>query len=228
MLTNSPADPILNKNIFRVIAMKYKAILYDIDGTLLDTFDMNMYPLMQIIREELGQECTLEQLRPFYAQPGLKTMTDLGIRDVDGVYARWVAYVNAYEKGAVPYPGMEDALGRIRAAGIRQAVVSSKMHRQYEIDMGRYHMDAFMETAVLAEDTEKHKPDPAPILECLRRMELQPEDVIYIGDALSDLQAARNAGVDFGLAGWGSVLTDCYPGTYRFETTEEFCRFVTE
>ena len=86
--------------------MKYKAILYDIDGTLLDTFDMNMYPLMQIIREELGQEWTLEQVRPFYAQPGLKTMEDLGIRDVETVYARWVAYVNAYEKGAVPYPGL--------------------------------------------------------------------------------------------------------------------------
>ena len=204
----------------------YKAILYDIDGTLLDTFDMNMYPLMQIIREELGQEWTLEQLRPFYAQPGLKTIAELGIRDVETVYARWVAYVNAYEKGAVPYPGMVDALTRIRAAGIRQAVVSSKMHRQYEIDMGRYGMDAYMETAVLAEDTERHKPDPAPILECLRRMGLRPEEVIYIGDTLSDLQAARNAGVDFGLAGWGTALTEAFPGIYRFETPAELYRFA--
>lgn len=209
--------------------MKYKAILYDIDGTLLDTLDMNMYPLIQIIREELGQEWTLEQVRPFYAQPGLKTIADLGIREVDAVYARWVAYVNAYEKGAVPYPGMVAALTRIRASGIRQAVVSSKMRRQYEIDMGRYSMDTFMETAVLAEDTQKHKPDPAPILECLRRMGLQPEDVIYIGDTLSDLQAARNAGVDFGLAGWGSVLSGPLPvNAYRFETTEDLCQFVME
>ena len=204
----------------------YKAILYDIDGTLLDTFDMNMYPLMQIIREELGQEWTLEQLRPFYAQPGLKTIAELGIRDVETIYARWVAYVNAYEKGAVPYPGMEDALRRIRAAGIRQAVVSSKMHRQYEIDMGRYGMDAYMETAVLAEDTERHKPDPAPILECLRRMGLRPEEVIYIGDTLSDLQAARNAGVDFGLAGWGTALTEAFPGINRLETPAELYRFA--
>jgi len=208
--------------------MKYKAIVYDIDGTLLDTFDMNMYPLIQIIREELGQERTLEQVRPFYAQPGLKTIADLGIRDVDTVYARWVAYVNAYEKGAVPYPGTEDALRRIRAAGIRQAVVSSKMHRQYEIDMGRHGLDVYMETAVLAEDTETHKPDPAPILECLRRMALQPEEVIYIGDTLSDLQAAQNAGVDFGLAGWAAALAEEFPGICRFDTTEEFCRFITE
>lgn len=206
--------------------MKYKAILYDIDGTLLDTFDMNMYPLMQIIREELGQEWTLEQVRPFYAQPGLKTIAELGIRDVDTVYARWVAYVNAYETGAVPYPGMVDALTRIREAGIRQAVVSSKMRRQYEIDMGRYGMDAYMETAVLAEDTESHKPDPAPILECLNRMNLRPEEVIYIGDTLPDLQAARNAGVAFGLAGWGTTLTEEFSGIYRFETPAELYRFA--
>lgn len=206
--------------------MKYKAILYDIDGTLLDTFDMNMYPLLRIIREELGQEWTLTQVRPFYAQPGLKTIADLGVRDVDTVYARWVAYVNAYEKGAVPYPGMVEALTRIRAAGIRQAVVSSKMHRQYAIDMGRHGLDAFMETAVLAEDTEKHKPDPAPILECLKRMELEPEDVLYIGDTVSDLRAAQNAGVDFGLAGWSSALTDNFPGMHRFESPEGLCRFV--
>ena len=181
---------------------QYKAVLYDLDGTLLDTYEMNMIPLQQIIREELGEERTLEQLRPFYSQPGLKTMADLGIQDVDGVYARWVEYVNNYEKGAVPYPGVEQVLQTFHAAGIRQAVVSSKMHKQYRIDMDRYGLDRYLETAVLAEDTILHKPHPDPILECLRRMDLSPTDVIYIGDAQSDLEAARNAGVDFGFAGW--------------------------
>ena len=181
---------------------QYKAVLYDLDGTLLDTYEMNMIPLRRIIREELGEDRTLEQLRPFYSQPGLKTMVDLGIRDVDGVYARWVEYVNNYEKGAVPYPGVEQVLQTFHAAGIRQAVVSSKMHAQYRIDMDRYGLDRYLETAVLAEDTLRHKPHPDPILECLRRMDLSPTDVIYIGDAQSDLDAARNAGVDFGFAGW--------------------------
>ncbi len=181
---------------------QYKAVLYDLDGTLLDTYEMNMIPLRRIIREELGEDRTLEQLRPFYSQPGLKTMKDLGIQDVDGVYARWVEYVNNYEKGAVPYPGVEQVLQTFHAAGIRQAVVSSKMHKQYRIDMDRYGLDQYMQTAVLAEDTILHKPHPDPILECLRRMDLSPDDAIYIGDAQSDLEAARNAGVDFGFAGW--------------------------
>ena len=181
---------------------KYKAVIYDIDGTLLNTVDQNMYTLIRIIKEELDEDWTFEQVVPFTAQPGLKTMADLGIQDVDGVYARWVEYVNNYEKGAVPYPGVEQVLQTFHAAGIRQAVVSSKMHKQYRIDMERYGLDRYLETAVLAEDTLRHKPHPDPILECLRRMDLSPTDVIYIGDAQSDLDAARNAGVDFGFAGW--------------------------
>lgn len=57
-----------------------------------------------------------------------------------------------------------------------------------------------MKTAVLANDTVKHKPDPEPLLECLKRLSLQPEDVIYIGDAHSDYLASKNAGIDFGYA----------------------------
>ena len=198
---------------------QYKAVLYDLDGTLLDTYEMNMIPLQQIIREELGEERTLEQLRPFYSQPGLKTMADLGIRDIDGVYARWVSYVNRYEKGAVPYPGIPEVLQTFQTTGIRQAVVSSKMHAQYRIDMDRWGLAQYMETAVLAEDTLRHKPHPDPILECLRRMDLTPDDVIYIGDAQSDLDAARNAGVDFGFAGWSGGAAS--PAAHHFHTPED-------
>lgn len=198
---------------------QYKAVLYDLDGTLLDTYEMNMIPLQQIIREELGEERTLEQLRPFYSQPGLKTMADLGIRDIDGVYARWVSYVNRYGKGAVPYPGIPEVLQTFQTTGIHQAVVSSKMHAQYRIDMDRWGLAQYMETAVLAEDTLRHKPHPDPILECLRRMDLTPDDVIYIGDAQSDLDAARNAGVDFGFAGWSGGAAS--PAAHHFHTPED-------
>ena len=184
---------------------QYKAIIYDIDGTLLNTLDMNMYPLMQIIREELGEDWTFEQVAVFSAQPGRKTLAQLGIRDIDTVYARWVRYVNEYGKGAEPFDGIPQLLAAARELGLRQAIVSSKHRKQYGIDMGPWGFDQLMETAVLCEDTGKHKPDPEPLLECLRRLELRAEEVLYVGDARSDLEAARNAGMAFAYAAWGSV-----------------------
>lgn len=206
---------------------QYKGIIYDIDGTLLNTVDMNLYPLLRIIQEETGETWTLEQVLPFYAQPGLKTMDDLGIRDKEKTYARWVTYVNAYEKGAQVYEGITAALAAIHHAGIRQGIVSSKMRRQYQIDVVSKGLDRYMETAVLAEDTLLHKPDPEPILECLRRMDLAPEEVLYVGDALSDYQAARSAGVDFGYAKWGSIFTEGLQDVpLRFERPEELVDFL--
>lgn len=184
---------------------RYKAIIYDIDGTLLNTLDQNMYTLMRIIKEELGEDWSYEELaRRFAAQPGLKTIADLGIRDVDNVYARWVRYVNAYGEGARPYDGVPELLEEVRRRGMLQAIVSSKRAPQYAIDMGRNGFDKLMAAAVLAEDTVRHKPDPEPLYECLGRLGLRVEDALYMGDARSDLEACRSVGMDFAYAKWGS------------------------
>lgn len=185
---------------------EYKAIIYDIDGTLLNTVVQNMYPLIQIIREELGEEWTFEQVVPFTAQPGMKTIADLGIRDVEGVYERWVRYVNSYGLDAVPFDGIPELLEHVRKKGIKQGVVSSKRRKQYGIDMVPYGFDKFMEAAILFEDTQIHKPDPTPLFECLRRMDVAPADALYVGDARADMEAARAAGMDFAYASWGSYF----------------------
>ena len=185
---------------------KYKAIIYDIDGTLLNTVDQNMYPLIRIIKEELNEDWTYEQVVPFTAQPGMKTIADLGIADVEGVYARWVRYVNEYGSGALPYDGIDELLAFAREKGLKQGIASSKRRKQYGIDMGRHGYDRLMDAAVLCEDTELHKPDPAPLLECLRRLGVEAGDALYMGDARSDMVAARAAGMDFAYASWGSFF----------------------
>ena len=60
----------------------YKAIIFDIDGTLLNTVDQNMYPLIRIIKEELDEDWTYEQVVPFTANPGMRTLQILGIKDL--------------------------------------------------------------------------------------------------------------------------------------------------
>ena len=183
---------------------EYKAIIYDIDGTLLNTVDQNMYTLIRIIKEELDEDWTYEQVVPFTALPGLKTIADLGIADVDRVYARWVRYVNEYGPGAAAYEGVSELLAFVRERGLKQGIVSSKRRPQYGIDMGRHGYDKLMDAAVLFEDTTVHKPDPTPLLECLRRLGVEAKDALYMGDARSDMVAARAAGMDFAYASWGS------------------------
>lgn len=186
---------------------KYKAILYDIDGTLLNTLDMNMIPLLRIIEEETGQRWTYEDVLKFVPYPGMKVMEELRITDKETVYKRWVKYVNEYEGGAVLYDGISQVLNTL-GSHFLQAVVSAKTREQYEIDVVSKGLNQYIKAAVLADDTKKHKPDPEPLLLCLERLGLSADEALYIGDSFSDYSAAKNAGIDFGYAKWGSVSSE--------------------
>ena len=183
----------------------YRAILYDIDGTLLNTRDMNLYPLLRIIQEELGETWTMEQVLKYTAYAGRQVMAELGIRDPETVYARWVRYVNEYPEPAALFPGLERVLPALHRAGWIQAIVSSKRKAQFDIDMAGKGILPYFATAVLEEDTAAHKPDPAPLLLCLERLGLKPEEAIYIGDTASDCLAAKRARMAFGYAQWGGI-----------------------
>ena len=196
---------------------KYKAIIYDIDGTILNTLNMNMYPLLQIIKEETGETWSFDQVLKFAAYPGMKVMEELKVKDPETTYARWVNYVNAYEEGATLYDGFMDVFEAFKNNHIKQAIVSAKTHKQYEIDICSKGIDQYMDTVILADDTTKHKPDPEPLLKCIENLNVSKEEVIYIGDALSDQQASHNAGIAFGYTKWGSVSTTPLHGTYTFE-----------
>ena len=206
---------------------KYKAIIYDIDGTILNTLNMNMYPLIQIIKEELNEVWTFTDVLKYAAYPGMKVMEELGIKDPNTTYQRWVKYVNEYKDGASLYEGVDMVIYEFNKAGYIQAVVSAKTRAQYEIDMVAKGYNQHFDVVILAEDTIKHKPHPEPLLECIKRLHLEKEDVIYIGDARSDYLASKNAGIDFGYAKWGNVKKEeIHESTHTFEQPANLLKLI--
>ena len=140
---------------------------------------------MKIIEEETNEKWTFDQ--------------ELQVKDPETTYARWVKYVNEYEEGATLYEGFMEVFEAFQKHGIQQAIVSAKTRNQYQLDICSKGIDQYMDTVILAEDTEKHKPNPEPLLKCIENLHVSAEEVIYIGDALSDQQASCNAGIDFAM-----------------------------
>lgn len=152
--------------------MRYKAVIYDIDGTLLDTIAMNMYPLIRVIKEQTGQEKTYDEVKHFFSMSGKATMEALGF-DYETVYPTWVQYVNEYEQPALPYAGICDLVKKLYQENMIQAIVSAKEKKQYDIDMKDSGLDEYMQAVVLFEDTVKHKPDPEPLYKVLKDLNLK-------------------------------------------------------
>ena len=171
-----------------------KGILFDLDGTILNTQKMNIIPLQKLILEELGKEISYDNLIKYCAYPGKQTIKMLGFSNIEASYDKWVKYVNEFEEGKILYK-----------KGIKIGIASSKMKKQYEIDFIPTKLDKYINCAVLAEDTILHKPNPEPLLLGAKLLNLNPENIIYVGDTIADEIASKKAGMKFALASWGAI-----------------------
>lgn len=181
-----------------------KGVLFDLDGTVLNTQKMNIVPLQKLILEELGKIIPYNDLIKYCAYPGKQTIKMLGFYNVETSYEKWVKYVNEFEEGAVLYEGFKEVFKTLHQNGIKIGIASSKMKKQYEIDFIPTGLNTYIDCAVLAEDTLLHKPNPDPLLLGAKLLNLNPENIIYVGDTIADEAASKSAGMKFALASWGA------------------------
>lgn len=193
---------------------KYGGVIFDLDGTMLDTAKMNIVPLMRLIKEELGQDKTYEELLQYTAYAGKKTLGLLGFKDIEKSYQKWVGYVNSGEEKAALYDGWQEVIAALVQRGYRLGIVSSKLRAQYEIDFVPTGLGGNMDALILAEDTAEHKPHPMPLVRAAKLLGLGHQEILYVGDTSADAEACARAGMDFALALWGAH-DDAIAAKYR-------------
>lgn len=195
---------------------KYKCIIFDLDGTVLNTERMNFVPLQRLVKEELGIKMDYNDLLKYKAYAGKKTLEDLGFKDIEKSYSKWVKYVNEFEEEAILYDGFNEVFKQLTDKNIICGIVSSKTRNQYEIDFVSKGLDKYIECEVLADDTERHKPYPDPLLKFTEIVGVNPKECMYIGDTIFDYKATKAAGMDFGIALWGADSLDGIKADYEF------------
>ena len=205
---------------------KYKCIIFDLDGTMLDTEKMNMIPLQRLIKEELSIDIKYEDLLKYRAYAGKTTLKMLGFKDIEASYSKWVKYVNEYEDGAKLYEGFDEVIKGLDENGILCGIASSKMKSQYEIDFLKTGLQSYMKSVILAEDTENHKPHPEPLLKAIEILNIEPKDAMYVGDTFADYKSTKAAGMDFGLAVWGATDLDGIKADHYLNTPKDLLKVL--
>lgn len=203
---------------------EYKCIIFDLDGTVLNTERMNLVPLQRLIKEELGKDVIYEELLKYKAYAGKRTLEELGFKNIEKSYEKWVRYVNDFEEGATLYEGFDEVIKTLNSKGIICAIASSKMKKQYEIDFKPTGLEKYIECAVLAEDTKSHKPYPDPLLKVTEILNINPSDCMYIGDTIFDFKATKAAGMDFGIAMWGADDLEGIKADFNFKNPRDILR----
>lgn len=203
--------------------MKYTFIAFDIDGTLLDTAAADLTGLREVLLWEMGLDLPIEALTGALGVPSRDILRQYGVsgRDLDRLAGLWMRRMHAHFDTARVFPGIEAALQRLRARGLRLGIVTSKDRAEYAQDFSPFALEAYFDAVVTASDTAAHKPRPEPLLKILELAQVGAREALYVGDSAYDRDCARAAGVDFALAQWGSAQPEMEGATWRLSCPED-------
>jgi pyrophosphatase PpaX len=207
--------------------MRFRVVLFDLDGTLIDSGPIILASMRHAAVTVLGREPDEELVRAAIGGPGLVAqMRDLDPDRVDELVEAYRAHNEPLHETLESFDGVLDLLPVLRAEGRRLGIVTAKRRATVEFAFQRFpSLRDDIEVLVGADDTERHKPDPDPVLEALRRLDTAAEDAAYVGDSPFDIRAAKAAGTFAVGVTWGGIhpaerLAEEHPDAL-VETTEE-------
>jgi HAD superfamily hydrolase (TIGR01549 family) len=208
--------------------MGYKQIIFDVDGTLIDTEYAALHSLQDTIRQLLQRTIPLSELRFTMYLTDAETLRKLGIQDVRHGTKVWHSYYfRKYLSTICLFEEISDVLAELKKNHFGLGIITSETWPEWQHHVRRFHLEEFFDTVICAEDTIRHKPDPEPMQLYLQRTGVPKKEVLFIGDGLSDMQCASAAGVDCGFACWSRSPMPQNGATYLFRQPSDLIRFLS-
>ena len=179
---------------------KYRHIVFDVDGTLIDTRDCILYSLQEMLMTVKGERYEIEDLKFVLANTSVKNMHLLGVEEekIPGAVEMWVANEEKNIDMIRIFDGIEEL----------------------ELVLDQLPIRKYFSICICADDTKEHKPSAQPLLKYMELSGARKEETVYIGDSASDMACALNAGVDCVHAVWGEPETEA-DATYRAGKPEQ-------
>jgi pyrophosphatase PpaX len=188
-------------------AVRYPVVLFDLDGTLIDSGPIILASMRHAAREVLGMEIGEEQVRAAIGGPGLVAqMRELNPGRVDDLVDAYRAHNEPLHAELEAFTRVLDVLPVLRARGHRLGIVTAKRLATVELAFDRFPtLRELTEVVIGSDDTERHKPDPDPLLEALARLATDPSQAAYVGDSPFDVRAAKSGGLFAVAVAWGGI-----------------------
>lgn len=209
-----------------------RAILFDLDGTLIDTIDLILHSYRYTVAAHR-----------FEPLPDGEWLKNIGIplrmqfrhftEDPDEIQAMIKTYVDHnlehHDDLVREYPGVLEAVRAIASVGCKLGLVTSKMHGSLERGLTIGGFDGLFEVVIGADDVEHPKPHPEPVLKALEALEVSSTEAVFVGDSPFDMACGRAAGVATAAALWGPFSRadlETHEPTYWLETPQALSVFV--
>jgi pyrophosphatase PpaX len=182
----------------------FDPILFDLDGTLIDTVNLIRESHRHAVRTVLGREFSDERLVANVGRPLLEQMEAFSPPHAEELYRVYREWNHAHTAELIaPYEGITPLLEQLTAAGRTLGLVTSKTRDAVDLAFASLPIGRYFGVVISAEDSTRHKPDPEPVRAALAGLGRTAEGGCYVGDSPFDIQAGQGAGVVTIAVTWG-------------------------
>ncbi|MFC4812178.1 pyrophosphatase PpaX [Paenibacillus sp. GCM10023250] len=176
-----------------------KAVLFDLDGTILDTNELIIQSFLYALKGIVPPDFTREHIIPSMGQP-LSAQLRLfsGREQVDDLVSAYrEVNLRLHDEYVKAFPNVNEVFRKLREAGIKLGIVTTKIRLTTERGLRYVGLDDYVEPGAIVtiEDVSRPKPDPEPVRRALEIIGTRPEETLMVGDSVVDIQAAEAAGV---------------------------------
>lgn len=191
----------------RLREKRSSAILFDLDGTLIDTIELILSSARYAFQGwHRGMPTDAEWVQgigtPLVQQLRLYAADDVELATLLERYRHHQR--EHHDRLTRCYADVPEVVEALAKVGYRLAIVTSKATPIARQSLAHVGLDAYFQTVVGYEDTTRHKPNPEPVLEALTRLGVPADDAVFVGDSPHDIHAGRAAGVATIAALWGA------------------------
>jgi pyrophosphatase PpaX len=190
--------------------VRFPVVLFDLDGTLIDSGPIIVASMQHATRTVLGREIAYEELAAMVGGQGLVAqMHALDPERVDELVEAYRVHNDPLHDTLEAFDRVLALLPRLRDDGRTLGIVTAKRHRTVALALERFpELREHFSLVIAHEDTDRHKPDPEPVLVAAERLGVDPEEAAYVGDSPFDIRAAKGAGAFAVGVGWGGIHAD--------------------
>lgn len=172
-----------------------KGILFDLDGTLINTNNLIIDSFQYALKKHLNIEVPIEDIVTTFGEPLDEAMAKFDKVNGDLLVSIYREYNETnHDKLATKFEGVEAGLRALKALGIKLAIVTSKRRTLADRGLKLINIHDYMDVIVTPEDTDNHKPQGEPAEKACQLLGILPEEAIMVGDSHNDILCGRNAG----------------------------------
>lgn len=184
---------------------KITALLFDFDGTLLDTNELIIQTFEHVLGKYYPGKYDREAIMPFLGPTLHETFNSINPDQVEEMIKEYRAWnIANHDAKSSEFDGVSETLRLLKKSGLKMAIVSTKKNDMVMRGLNLLDADGVFDVVIGLDDVTNPKPDPEPILLALEKLDVDKNEALMIGDNYHDIVGGQNAGVRTAGVAWTS------------------------